>query len=133
MQRARIVLLAAQGASNAAIARACHCAENTVRKWRARFAARPMIRTLQRVTVHYWTLECATHTGRWEKTGCRGPRPMVLGVLTFELAGCSHPSCDPLTNLGREVLLREVGPDPSVGSASMSTIGVSSTTYLRNA
>ena len=47
MQRARIVLLAAQGTSNAAIARACQCAENTVRKWRSRFAARPKIRTLK--------------------------------------------------------------------------------------
>lgn len=47
VQRARIVLLAAQGVSNAAIARACQCTENTVRKWRTRFAARPKVRTLK--------------------------------------------------------------------------------------
>jgi len=46
---------------------------------------------LRRVTVHYWTLECATHTGRWEKTGCRGPLPMVLGVLTSELGWVLAP------------------------------------------
>jgi hypothetical protein len=37
---------------------------------------------LRRVTVHYWTLECATHTGRWEKTGFRGPMAEMLEVLT---------------------------------------------------
>jgi len=37
---------------------------------------------LRRVTVHYWTLECATHTGRWEKTGFRGPMTEMLEVLT---------------------------------------------------
>jgi transposase len=47
VQRARIVLLAARGWSNAAIARACQCVENTVRKWRNRFAARPKLRTLK--------------------------------------------------------------------------------------
>ena len=26
----------------------------------------------RRVTVNYWTLEMATHTGRWENTGLRG-------------------------------------------------------------
>jgi hypothetical protein len=26
----------------------------------------------RRDTVNYWTLEMATHTGRWEKTGMRG-------------------------------------------------------------
>ena len=41
---------------------------------------------LRRVTVHYWTLECATHTGRWEKTGFRGPLAKMLEVLTSELA-----------------------------------------------
>ena len=41
---------------------------------------------LRRVTVHTWTLECATHTGRWEKTGCRGALLTVLGELTSELA-----------------------------------------------
>jgi hypothetical protein len=36
---------------------------------------------LRRVSVHYWTLECATHTGRWEKTGVRGPMKDVLNTL----------------------------------------------------
>jgi hypothetical protein len=26
----------------------------------------------RKVTVHYWTLEMATHNGRWESTGLRG-------------------------------------------------------------
>ena len=26
----------------------------------------------RRVTVNYWTLEMATHTGKWEHTGLRG-------------------------------------------------------------
>lgn len=26
----------------------------------------------RRVTVNYWTLEMATHTGKWENTGLRG-------------------------------------------------------------
>jgi DNA-binding NarL/FixJ family response regulator len=38
--RARIVLGAAQGDSNAAIARDVGVCEDTVRKWRSRFAAR---------------------------------------------------------------------------------------------
>ena len=40
---------------------------------------------LRRVTVHYWTLECATHTGRWEKTGFRGPMTEMLEVLTTSI------------------------------------------------
>lgn len=47
VQRARIVLMAAAGMSNAAIARQLQCAENTVRKWRKRFAERPKISTLK--------------------------------------------------------------------------------------
>lgn len=47
MQRARIVLLAGQGWSTAAIAREVRCKENTARKWRARFAARPQVTTLK--------------------------------------------------------------------------------------
>jgi hypothetical protein len=38
--RARIVLLAAEGAANEAIARTVGCAPNTVRTWRRRFAAK---------------------------------------------------------------------------------------------
>jgi transposase len=46
VQRARIVLLAAGGVSNASIARQCQCEENTVRKWRTRFEMRPKLQTL---------------------------------------------------------------------------------------
>jgi transposase len=45
--RVRIVLMAARGASNAMIARALHCTENTVRKWRTRFSARRKIASLR--------------------------------------------------------------------------------------
>ena len=38
VQRSRIVLLAADGLSNAAIARDVHCARATVVTWRGRFA-----------------------------------------------------------------------------------------------
>jgi transposase len=44
--RARIVLLAAQGVSNAGVARCVGCEVKTARKWRARFAARPQISSL---------------------------------------------------------------------------------------
>jgi hypothetical protein len=47
VQRARIVLLAARGATNAEIARECQCTENTVRKWRARFHGGPRLHTLK--------------------------------------------------------------------------------------
>ena len=36
---------------------------------------------LRRVAVHLWTLECATHTGRWEKTGLRGHLEQLLDIL----------------------------------------------------
>jgi hypothetical protein len=36
---------------------------------------------LRRVAVHLWTLECATHTGRWENTGFRGPLEPLLDTL----------------------------------------------------
>src|SRR4051812_8730468 len=36
---------------------------------------------LRRDTVHLWTLEIATHTGRWEKTGIRGLRNELLALL----------------------------------------------------
>jgi len=44
--RARIVPFAAAGVSNAEIARRVGCEVKTVRKWRARFAARPQISSL---------------------------------------------------------------------------------------
>jgi len=40
----------------------------------------------RRVSVHLWTLECATHTGRWERTGFRDQ----LGPL-FELLVSTLP------------------------------------------
>jgi hypothetical protein len=40
---------------------------------------------LRRDTVHLWTLEIATHTGRWEKTGFRAPRNELLELLTTTL------------------------------------------------
>lgn len=47
VERARIVLLAANGWSNAAIARRLVCTENTVRKWRTRFTQCPKLRALK--------------------------------------------------------------------------------------
>lgn len=46
VQRVRIVLAAATGRSTAAIAQALQCRENTVRKWRTRFSAKPRLETL---------------------------------------------------------------------------------------
>ncbi len=40
---------------------------------------------LRRDTVHLWTLEIATHTERWEKTGFRGLRDELLDLLTKTL------------------------------------------------
>ncbi|WP_437551935.1 hypothetical protein WME97_11425 [Sorangium sp. So ce367] len=37
---------------------------------------------LRRDTVHLWTLQFATHTGRWEKTGFRGLWQELLKLLT---------------------------------------------------
>jgi transposase len=45
--RAQIVLLAARGWSNAAIARRVGCSDRTVRKWRRRFAETPRLASLQ--------------------------------------------------------------------------------------
>ena len=47
VQRAQIILLAAKGWGNMAVARRLGCGERTVRKWRARFAADPLVRSLQ--------------------------------------------------------------------------------------
>lgn len=47
VHRAQIILLAAKGWGNAAIARHLGCGERTVQKWRGRFAAEPMVRSLQ--------------------------------------------------------------------------------------
>jgi len=36
---------------------------------------------LRRDTIQYWRLEIATHTGRWEPTGFRGPLKDLLDLL----------------------------------------------------
>jgi hypothetical protein len=36
---------------------------------------------LRRDTVHYWRLEMATHTGRWERTPHRGTRDELVTLL----------------------------------------------------
>jgi hypothetical protein len=51
VERARIVLLAAEGWSNAAIGRELGCADNTVAKWRNRFKERPKLRTLKDAAI----------------------------------------------------------------------------------
>jgi hypothetical protein len=40
---------------------------------------------LRRDTVQLWMLEIATHTGRWEKTGFRGPLRDLLELLVKDL------------------------------------------------
>ena len=40
---------------------------------------------LRRSTVHLWTLECATHTGRWERTGFRDSLEPLLELLVSTL------------------------------------------------
>jgi hypothetical protein len=40
---------------------------------------------LRRDTVHLWTLEIATHLGRWEKTGFRALRNELLDLLMTTL------------------------------------------------
>ena len=40
---------------------------------------------LRRDTVHLWTLEIATPTGRWEKTGFRALRNELLVLLMMTL------------------------------------------------
>lgn len=39
----------------------------------------------RRASVHYWTLECATHTGRWERTGFRDTLPRLVELLVTTL------------------------------------------------
>jgi hypothetical protein len=39
----------------------------------------------RRSSVHYWTLECATHTGRWERTGFRDTLPRLLDLIVAQL------------------------------------------------
>jgi hypothetical protein len=39
----------------------------------------------RRVAVSIWTLECATHMGRWQPTGFRGQLEQLLDVVTTAL------------------------------------------------
>jgi len=39
---------------------------------------------LRKVTRQWWTLEMPTHTGRWDKTGLRGPRLEILEALATQ-------------------------------------------------
>jgi hypothetical protein len=40
---------------------------------------------LRRTSERHWTLECATHTGRWEKTGFQGTLKKLLDLLVSTL------------------------------------------------
>lgn len=46
---------------------------------------------LRRVTKQWWTLEMPTHTGRWEKTGLRGPRLQILQALVDDFGWTLTP------------------------------------------
>ena len=39
----------------------------------------------RRASVQYWTLECATHTGRWERTGYRDTLSRLLDLVVTTL------------------------------------------------
>lgn len=39
----------------------------------------------RRATVQYWTLEAATNTGRWERTGFRDSLPRLVDLLVTTL------------------------------------------------
>lgn len=73
--RARIVLLAALGRSNFAIARALGCQESTVRKWRERFRSYPKLASLRD----------AARTGRPSSV------PMFVRLELIKLA-CKRPA-----------------------------------------
>ena len=45
----------------------------------------------RRATVQYWTLEAATHTGRWERTGFRDSLPRLVDLLVTTLAWTIAP------------------------------------------
>jgi hypothetical protein len=45
----------------------------------------------RRSSVHLCTLEAATHTGRWERTGFRDTLPHLLDVLVTTLAWTIAP------------------------------------------
>lgn len=45
----------------------------------------------RRATVQYWTLEAATHTGRWERTGFRDNLPRLVDLLVTTMAWTIAP------------------------------------------
>lgn len=54
---------------------------------------------LRRTTKQWWTLEMATHTGRWERTPFRATRDELLNMLVeqfgwtlTDIAGGAHPN-----------------------------------------
>lgn len=78
VQRARIVLMAGAGASNAAIARRVGCSEDTARVWRDRFAADPRAEALLDLPRSGRPAEVRTET-RIEliKLACSPPHPRI--------------------------------------------------------
>ena len=46
---------------------------------------------LRRVSVNYWTLEMATHMGRWERTGLRDTRDNLLASLVRDYSWSLTP------------------------------------------
>ena len=45
----------------------------------------------RRATVQYWTLEAATHTGSWERTGFRDTLPRLVDLLVTTMAWTLAP------------------------------------------
>ena len=46
---------------------------------------------LRRVSSQYWTLEMATHTGQWERTGLRDTKDNLLASLVHDLGWSLTP------------------------------------------
>lgn len=46
---------------------------------------------LSRVAVHLWTLEVATHTGRWQPTGMRGHLDQLVDALIADFGWVLTP------------------------------------------
>lgn len=97
VDRARIVLAAAGGRSNAAIAHALGFTEKTVRKWRNRFAAHGVRATL----------EDAHRSGRPERI------PVEVRCELMMIA-CDHPP---------EILLRDIWTQSSLSDCLMRSTG----------
>jgi len=46
---------------------------------------------MRRVTVNYWTLEMATHTGQWQATGLRDGFEAILETLVHDFGWTLTP------------------------------------------